>query len=94
MPTPQPSPLIQYGGMVLNALQRGVSGDQFAESVETMIGPLQYSQIADAGKEAIIGEMKSVPEFWNQVAPYANSLDKFVSDFIAYGQGGEEGEEE
>ena len=87
MPTQpkQVSPLIQYGGMVIAALQRGETGDKFASGVVRLIGPLAYKQIASVGKDAIIAEMKEVPQFWQQMAPYEAVLEEFVADFVECG---------
>lgn len=71
------------GPLVLDAMKRGETGDAFAESVVGMFGQLEYDKIAAIGKEAMLGSMKSVPEFWNQVVP--SSIEKFVDEFIAYG---------
>ena len=94
MPTQpkQPSPLIQYGGMVIAALQRGETGDKFASGVVRLIGPLAYKQIASVGKDAIITEMKETSQFWQHMAPYETILEEFVTDFVECG--GEEFMEE
>ncbi len=72
------------GALILGALQRGESGDNFAASLEGMVGRLVYDKIASLGKETIIASMASVPEFWSKIVPA--TIDKFVTDFIAYGQ--------
>lgn len=80
------------GQIIISSMQRGVTGDQFADSIETQHGRLEYDKIASMGKDKIIAEMQTVPEFWSQVVP--SSIEKFVEEFIAYGSGEEEGEEE
>lgn len=84
--------LKQYGGLILNAINTGTSGDDFASSLEGMFGVLTYNQIAALGKDGIIAEMKGVPEFWDKVAGTPGVVEKFVDEFIEYGVEGE-GEE-
>lgn len=72
------------GGSILSALQRGIDGSAFADSIAIQHGQLAYDQIASAGKEKILEAMKSVPEFWNQVVP--SSIEKFVDEFLEYGK--------
>lgn len=79
------------GQIIISSMQRGVTGDQFADSIETQHGRLEYDKIASMGKDKIIAEMQTVPEFWSQVVP--SSIEKFVEEFIAYGSGEEEGED-
>lgn len=79
------------GAIILSAMERDVSGDEFADSIKIQHGKKEYDKIASLGKELILKEMQSVPEFWNQVVP--SSIEKFVDEFIAYGSE-EEGEEE
>lgn len=77
------------GPLIIAALQRGEGGDNFGASIEGMLGKLTYDQIASVGKAGILEAMQGVPEFWNQVVPA--SMEKFVDEFIAYGQEEEEG---
>lgn len=78
------------GPLILGALQRGEDGSNFAASLEGMFGTLTYDQIASQGKDRILGAMKAVPEFWNQIVPA--SMEIFVEEFIAYGDEAPEGE--
>lgn len=80
------------GPMILGALNRGQSGDDFADSLVGMLGQLTYDQIAAAGKDSLLRGMQTVPEFWSQINPL--SIDKFVDDFIKYGTEPSTSEEE
>lgn len=81
------------GPLILDALKRNVSGYDFAASVEGMFGKLEYEKIIAIGKEGLLEAMKEVPEFWNQIVP--SSMEKFVYEFIDYGNDDEEeGEKE
>jgi hypothetical protein len=87
MPKPEDNELIQLikgpaGPMILGALQRGESGDDFAHSLVGMLGKLTYDKIAAVGKPAMLSAMQAVPEFWSSVVPA--SIEKFVDEFIAY----------
>jgi hypothetical protein len=81
--------LKQAAPMILDALKRNVTGDEFADSVEKMFGTLEYQKIVAIGKEKIIGGLLGIPEFAAQVLPEV--IGKFVDEFIDYGK--EEGEE-
>lgn len=71
------------GPLILGVLQRGESGDNFAASLEGMYGKIVYDKIAALGKDPILAAMQQVPEFWNAIVP--SSIEKFVEEFIAYG---------
>jgi cell fate (sporulation/competence/biofilm development) regulator YlbF (YheA/YmcA/DUF963 family) len=73
----------QAAPMILDALKRNVTGDEFADSVEKMFGTLEYQKIVAIGKDKIIGSLMSIPEFAGQVLPEV--IGKFVDEFIAYG---------
>jgi hypothetical protein len=68
------------GPLIIAALQRGDTGDMFAENLEGMFGRMTYDQIATLGKDQILAAMQSIPEFWSQIVP--SSVEKFVEDFI------------
>ena len=53
----------QYGGLVLNALNQGVSGDAFAEYVACLLGTSTHAMIANNGEDALVGTMMAIPEF-------------------------------
>ena len=81
--------LMQYGGMIVKAVYRGQDGTSFAASLEDLMGDdgaAIYTQIAAMGKEGIIAALQTVPQLWNQLAPIQDRLEKFVDQFIAYGE--------
>lgn len=82
------------GAMIIGAMQRNESGDAFADGIKINFGRMTYDEIASVGKDQLIAVMKTVPEFWNQVVP--SSVEKFIDEFMAYGQdeSEEEGEQE
>lgn len=82
------------GPLIIAALQRGDTGDMFAENLEGMFGRMTYDQIATVGKDGILAAMQAVPEFWSQIVP--SSVEKFVEEFINLDQirlANEQGEE-
>lgn len=84
--------LRQYGGLILSAINKEQSGDDFADALVGMVGKPTYVQIASVGKDQLLAEMKSVPEFWEKVAPIESMVVQFVNEFIEYGNE-KEGEE-
>jgi hypothetical protein len=86
-----PSTIVaQLGGAILSALERGLSGDDFAESLVNIYGDSLYDQIARLGQPAIMQALQSVPELWAQLEPVQAEVERFVADFLAYGQPGDE----
>src|SRR6185369_1195442 len=51
--------LKQIGPQLIDALNRGVSGDEFAESIEKFFGPMAYNKIVGLGYEKIIEVLKT-----------------------------------
>lgn len=100
MPSPEANPFVpllsQYGGMIINAMKKGVPGSAFAESVETLTDALTYKQLHGLGTEGLIAAMKSVPAFWAdlmQSGATEQIVKEFCDDFVAYGNEEVEGEE-
>ena len=76
----------QIGVQVVDALARGVTGDQFADSLVTFYGEAVYERIASFGQAGIMSALQSLPQLWAQLAPVQPQLEQFVSDFLGYGQ--------
>jgi hypothetical protein len=74
----------QFGGMLISALQRGVTGDAFAEAIETSYGPMIYNQVAGVGAEKLLAALKVHP-IWQQLAAIEPQVIQFVNEFFAYG---------
>lgn len=85
--------LRQYGGLILNAINKEQSGDDFADALVGMVGKPTYVQIVQMGKDGMLAEMKAVPEFWEKLAPIEPMVVQFVEEFIEYGNEKEEGGE-
>ena len=79
-----------YGGLILSAINKEQSGDDFADALVGMVGKPTYIQIAQLGKEGMIAEMKAVPEFWEKLAPIEPMVVQFVEEFLEYGNEKEE----
>lgn len=83
----------QFGGILINALDRGVPGDQIAASVDAMHGRLVYDQIIGMGKEGILRALQSSPQLWTRLQPIEAQLGVFIDEFISYSTA-EEGTEQ
>lgn len=99
MPTPQETDqftllLNNYGGMIVQAIQSGKSGGDFAIMVETITNTVVYQSIAGLGKDTIINRLKTTKAIWEQVGGAPQLVDEFIEDFIAYGYGSQEDEGE
>lgn len=84
--------LKQMGPRIIDAIQRGVPGDAFAESIEGFLGPIVYNQLASLGVDNIIEIVKTDQQLWSQLAPVENLFVEFVKEFVAYGEPGVEGD--
>ena len=92
-PNPNPNPsldpkdefksvLRQYGGLILNAINTGVSGADFAYSIVQLFGMPMYGMIRNIGKDNILEAMKSTPEFYDQVKFIMPQVEQFVTEFL------------
>jgi hypothetical protein len=87
--------ILQYGQVIMNAINSGMDGADFAETMVTTFGPQLHAIVSNMGKENVIAAMMSIPEFWTRVDQQA--VDTFVDHFIRYREilaEGETGEEE
>lgn len=73
----------QYGGMLLSAINRGQSGDAFAESIDNLY-PAAYDQMFRMGKQGIMHTLRAHP-IWEQLAPVEAKLSDFIDQFLDYG---------
>jgi hypothetical protein len=83
---PQPPNEIQTllansGGLVLSALNGGLSGAEFADNVANLFGSATPAFIANHGEDALTASMLSIPEF--KMFGEAK-LRKFVHEFCNY----------
>lgn len=76
--------LLAIGAQVAGAMSRGVSGDQFADSICSMGYEAIYDRAADAGRDAIVGELMRLPELATMFAPVRPQLEAFIDQFISY----------
>lgn len=81
-----PHLIAQLGAQLLDALQRDVSGDEFADSLVTFLGDPAYDRIAALGHDKLIELLRSVPDLWATLEPHKAKLDQFITDFLAYGE--------
>lgn len=77
--------LKQIGPKILEALARGTSGDSFAESIDTFMGPMVYNQLAALGESQILEILKSDNVLWSKLVTVEPALKKFVREFLSYG---------
>lgn len=79
-------PIQQYGALIINSLNKGEEGWEFAEQVAKLFGDMIIKSVANLGVDNIIRGMKLVPEFWNAVGPtYGEAhMRKWCEEFINY----------
>lgn len=83
----QLAPLVQqYGGMLIQQIQSGKKGWEFAEDLVRFSGPAPHAMIAKFQVTDIISTMKQIPELWGQLEPIWGEeyLTKWVGEFINY----------
>jgi hypothetical protein len=75
-------PLVQnYGGLIVNALNNGTPGYDFADYVARLFGTATHAMIAGHGEEPLCQSMLSAPE----LAMFGEGrVRKFVHEFIDY----------
>jgi hypothetical protein len=71
----------QYGNLVLNALNQGVSGDAFADNLASLFGTSTHAMIANNGEDALVSTMLSIAEF--QLFG-EGKIRRFVWEFIHF----------
>lgn len=76
----------QYGGMILQALNAGKEGWEYAEQVADMFGDIVVQTVAKHGTDNLIRGMKLVPEFWTVIEnSYGEPhMKKWCDEFINY----------
>ena len=81
--------LIQYGGLLINAIKGGSDGVTLAENLvamSSMLGMDHYSILKQQGQIEIVNAMKSVPEFWAQTGGLMGEekINTIVDEFLRY----------
>lgn len=77
--------VLELAPKIVEAMNRDTSGDAFADSINTFLGPQAYDMIAGLGEEKILECIKSVPQVWALFSMREPALKKFIKDFISYG---------
>lgn len=77
----------QYGNLVMNAVNNGTPGWQFADNVVGLLGTATHAMIANHGEDALVSTMLSIPEF--QVFG-EQRLRTFVYEFIHFEEFGDD----
>lgn len=77
----------QYSPMIISAVNRGESGEEFAASIDTLFGKDSgvYTGLAALGEEQLIAFLKLDEQTWLRLAPLELKLRKFIQEFIFYG---------
>lgn len=74
--------VLQFGTQVLDALERDIPGDDWAEGFITLYGPRSYHMVRNLGIEGIVQRFRAVPELWPRLQPFGETLLQFVAEFI------------
>jgi hypothetical protein len=73
----------QYGGLVVQALNAGTPGYDFADYMCGLLGTATHAAIAGQGEEAIVQAMMTIPE----IAMFGEQrLRQFTKEFVHYEQ--------
>jgi hypothetical protein len=80
-----------YGGLVVQALNGGVPGYDFADHIVALTGNATHAVISAHGEDALVDTMKQIPEIGLFGEP---RLRTFVREFLNYEQYLEQAEEE
>ena len=83
--TPAPNEIVallaNYGGLILNALNTGVDGAEFADNISRLFGGATYALVANHGEDLLTQSMLSMPE----LAMFGESrLRKFAYEFVHF----------
>ena len=71
----------QYGALVVNALNNGTPGYDFADYVCGLLGKATHAMIASHGEDALVATMKSIPE----IALFGETrLRAFTAEFVDF----------
>ncbi len=84
----------QIAARVADALDRMVSGDEFAHGLSAMLGADVYDSVAQLGVEGILTALRASPAAWARLSRYEAQLPQFVIEFVSYGQDGESGDDD
>lgn len=78
--------LIEVGQDAIDAFERGISGDDFANGLVCRRGGEQlYNTLYEMGKESIISYVSMVPGLAEKLQPKRAELEAWLDEFIAYG---------
>ena len=69
---------------LLKALDRGDSGDAFAESLINFKGRMPYNFLKEHGKEVVLSLLRSYPPIWSKVQLSFSSFNTFLDEFLDY----------
>ena len=73
--------LVNYGGLILNALNTGIDGAEFADNVSRLFGGATYALVANHGEDVLTQSMLSIPE----LSIFGESrLRRFVYEFCHF----------
>ena len=85
--------LAPYIPMMVQSMNRGENGIQFAANVEGLLGPNGYLQLSNLGAANIIAAIKATPH-WPQLATLEPQVIQFTNEFCAWQQEREKQEQE
>ena len=74
------------GQGMLSAINRDVTGDEFAESLVNIHGAIVYERIFQMGRAGIVAKLQQIPTLWAQLAPIQPRMEMFIADFMSYGE--------
>lgn len=85
---PEAAGFIEVGKDAIEAIERGISGDDFAHALvcRSRAGEAIYAQLSALGKEGILGALSSFPSLAEQIAPRQEAVAQWLDAFMSYGE--------
>ena len=77
----------QYGNHILNSLNHGMGGAEFAMMVLSMTNEETINRIISKGSDSILISMKAVPDFWNNLINIPDvdiMMSEWCNDLVHY----------
>lgn len=87
MDTMQRTILITVANMAAQALNLGMTGDEFAEKICYKFGGAVYDEFLErVAEDQLLPLFKSMPECWAVLQPFEGGLPNFIESFYAFAQ--------
>jgi len=73
----------QLGSLIVSCLQRNLSGEDLASTINVQFGDEAYEAIKAMGADQIKENLRQhAPDLWAKIEPHAAALDELLADFL------------